>query len=559
MHRQRTLALLCALLCLIAVPALATPRNALAPWPEDAIFAVVVLENVKDMATELAPSVETMFPEGALVAEWLRSVPVKSVAVSFGYKDWVFRLQGALSFGPEKRTILDRIAGGTAEPGDLDALLDNPAEGAFDFVLHENATYLIISDGMVLAMVTAKEDTLLLGFAPEDLTAGLEALENAGKRLVIPRKYTTPDFLYFADNGMFVKSIQEEMGEFLPLRDVPFRMELGFTPQEKGWRLSAFLNLARVFFSDEALSAFTPLPPHPLPLFGEQAPFFAARGRLPITDVALAEVRAAAASGDEDARNVTDLLDILGHYGLNDSDLKDLLGSFSLVAGGEAKALSTLLEAKVPGVYLTLTGTPEAHAKALAAAERFAAGETAPPVQVVDVPGWTKVFVAEDPLPFVTAFRKDLLLLGFVDPKDLEKSPVPQPTLEALSEKALLKFLYLHIPGLRTTVLSLVDPVGQPWHEAFGLGDVKEFALSALQAFRQTEEAEELFLAVPNVEEVFLEGVNGTADPAVSKRMEALTSAWQAVSAEPSSRWHENSTELSPLEEESVEESTPTP
>jgi len=45
----------------------------------------------------------------------------------------------------------------------------------------------------------------------------------------------------------------------------------------------------------------------------------------------------------------------------------------------------------------------------------------------------------------------------------------------------------------------------------------------------------------------------------VSKRMEALISAWQAVSAEPSSQWNEDSAEPPSLEEEPVEESTPTP
>lgn len=224
--------------------------NALPLRSDTAICGVIHLEKAGEMFRRIGSS---LFLEkiselsGNPVLGWLRSAPVESLSLSLGYDEKGFALQGALSFGEGKKEMLDKLARGEGEEGDLDSLLDFPLSPDYFLVPFDETTYGVIHQGMALVLLSVEKDMLLVGFSPEDLAASREALEDPSKRMEVSRLLPQENFFRFYDDGSLAEALRQQSGGILGEPSERLTAELGLSCSEAGWELSMRNNLPEVY------------------------------------------------------------------------------------------------------------------------------------------------------------------------------------------------------------------------------------------------------------------------------------------------------------------------
>jgi len=506
--------------------------NALPPRSDTAICGVVHLEKAGEMCRRIGNSllVEKIAElSGNPALGWLQSAPVESLSLSLGYDERGFALQGALSFGEGKKEMLEKLARGEGEEGDLDSLLDFPLSPDYFLVPFDESTYGVIHQGMALVLLSVEKDMLLVGFSPEDLAASREALEDPSKRMEIARFLPQENFFRFYDDGSLAEALRQQSGGILGEPAGALTAELGLACSEAGWELAMRNNLPEVYPLPEGVARRSPMAPREKILLGGGNPWLVAMSTVPLDLEHLQALRKAAEEGQEDAIQATAILDELAAMGVDDATLVGALKTLGLVMGGESRAF----ESPVPGGYLYISGEEEALEK-LAPLMQGIVTESGLPFEFLETPPWDLLFSLADPCDVVVGLRKGLFLLGSLSVASLSGAPESTPPLEALLARDDL-FGFLHVDGnrIRKDLISLLDPEG-PWVpliQESGLAEGVPMLIQGIQAFGELNHLE---LAVAGFDRLDLVLATEEPDPEEMAFRNELTARWMELAVPPS-------------------------
>ena len=459
-------------------------QNALSARPAGASYITARLNDVGGMLRQvfspanvdiLAPLVPpAQLNEFRVMAALASQIPAESLAFVLGFEktdDITPFFQFAISVPDSVRPELDRMAAGEATPIDITTLLLGrgglPFAGLVEVISNHGPRGPYYSFGTpeeTPVVAAARNGFLLLALSSDDLMASIDALENAGNRLAVNRRFNTPDFYFInidfpALAALAVAhheaALQEiDLGGILdsgPLADLknlmtmpppwaqwmlqdfraPWELEVAFEAQPGKFIVSSGTNAFNVMKSAEALVTE--------PTAGANM-FLAGAGRLfyayavPMfffynpatwdTTPELAEMW---------RNNVINMLPA----GITLSDLENLLaGTLSIVLGSDF----TFMGMRVPGGYVALTGQGGAAARILGAIRN-----SVPPfiqLEQLQARGWDSLFMVSPnmfiPVPVIFGVSGETLFVGLLDSGGLGRTPeIPPAAARLFSEPAV--------------------------------------------------------------------------------------------------------------------------
>ncbi|HOO62438.1 MAG TPA: hypothetical protein PK364_00785 [Synergistaceae bacterium] len=515
------------------VPLEAGTFQALPPRSDTAIYGVVHLEKAGEICRRIGNSLFLQSLSGFLdnpALAWLEKMPVQSLSLSFGRDEKGFALQGALSFREDKKALLEKLARGEGEEGDLDYLLDFPLSPDYFLVPFDETTYGVIHQGMALVLLSVEKDLLLVGFSPEDLISCREALEDPAKRISLSRLLEEETFFRFHDDGSLGEALREGSAGLFGEPTQALTFELGLSFSEKGWNLSGRSNVAQAYPLPEGEKRWSPMAPEEKVLLGGGSPLLVAMGKIPLDAGALKALREAAAGGDENAASAAGILEELAAMGVDDETLLGVLQTLGLVIGGKSRAMGI----SVPGAHLYLSGEEGAFEKLVPLVQGIVQ-ESGLSFDSPEMPSWNPLFSLSDPWDVTVGFRKGFLLLGSLSVESLGEAPEKNLSLEALLGREDLTGL-LHLDGkeLRKTLELLLDPQG-PWVPLIRESGFAEMVPLVLQGLQASAEMRYLELALAGLDRLEITLATVEPDPEEMARHEELTARWAelAFSASP--------------------------
>ncbi len=458
--KKRVSAVVWALLLAVLVvsPVSASTLNALPAWPDGALYGVANIEEPKEFINALVDSklfkmAAAMEQDMQMAADWLKQFPVQSASVVVGLTDKGFSLQGAARVDESKKELLQKLAEGKGEEGDIDLLINSPVPGALILAPVEGNVYAVVADGVAGVLLSVEGDMVLFGFGPEDIEAAKAALADPAKRMNMQRRLPQKNFYFFHDNGMAAAELIAQSKGTLEEPVENLFAEIGFGLTEKGFDLSVFTNFAKTFGLDKLETEIRPLSKDDLFLVGGGSAWLTMAGRVVMEKKHFDMIREAAEGGDQDAAQVVEVLEQLKVMGLTENALISILKSVGIVLGGE----SSFSGMPIPGGYLYTSGEKdwvELLLPLLEAIVKESGGEFEP----LTLPGWQALYVMRDPVDVVLGIRDGIALAGFLSPESLEKAPELSQGAEKLLGGNNSMLFYLDADVVRRIVVQLFDP-----------------------------------------------------------------------------------------------------
>lgn len=458
------------LIVLFLVPSAAQardPQEALSSRTGGAVYLTLRLEDLGGMLrTIFSPgNIETltsfMKPEEAqgvrLVGSIASQLPVRSVSFIAGTTaDKTPFLQIAASMPKELQPKLDLVAAGKATPEDLvtlvlgnGGLLLAAAVPPLKVQQGEKGPYYLIDNEVA---ISAKDDLLLMTLSSKDMQDSLNALEDGKNRLVLNRRFNSPDYYYLhVDVGMIAELAaqgnQEELAKEVDLKALqamfraPLDLEVGFDSKPGSLLVSCAVNILEAFTGADRFKDMKPIPGGGMFLAGEGRALLGLAGA---TSFNAADLKAYPEAAKIWARIVKET----SKRGIAETDIVNMLnGSFSFVAGSHA----TILGKPTPGAYLALSGQKGAAAKIL---DKILANEDftkAVSVSPVKIDGWDRLFRVDPtliPAPVLFGVKGDTLFVGVVDPDSLTKTPDLSPEAAKLLKNDLFAGGFVDVAGI---------------------------------------------------------------------------------------------------------------
>jgi len=471
-----------------AVPvAVAGPevQNALSARPEKVSYIMARLNDVGGMLRGVFSQanidmIAPLVPPDALnqlsvAAAFASQIPAESLAFVFGVDktDGITPFfQLAMSMPESVRPELDRMAAGEATPIDIVTLLLGRAALPFasfmEVASNHGARGPYYSFGIpeeASLVAAARNGLLLLALSSDDLTASIDALENAGNRLAVNRRFNTPDFYFLRldyptlaamgtahheaalrDLDINLGALRDLGGPFSDLAALaamppplvqlmqdfraPWELEIAFEAQPGRFTVSSATNTFNVMRSLQALITE--------PATGANM-FLAGSGRLFYAYAIPASFFNPLASDinpeltEMFRRNAAAAMP----PGVTISDLENLLaGTLSVALGSDF----TFMDMRVPGGYVALTGRSGAAARIFNALR-----SSVPPfisLQQLQVRGWDSLVMVNPnmfiPIPVIAGVSGETLFVGLLDPDGLGGTPeIPAEAARLFSEPAV--------------------------------------------------------------------------------------------------------------------------
>ena len=478
--RRRALLGLAVLLAAL-VPAAwgAVPQDALSAKPAGAIYSVFQVDDLGNLVRSFLSSdnIDLFAPlmgeeelEGLRMAAAIVSkMSVKTTALLAGTDGNLTPFfQAALSLPAELKNQLGLVESGKAKPEDIVSLVLGDGALVFGPLLNvelqdgAQGPYFLLNGQVALA---ARDGLLLVGLSPNDLEASLKALVDPKERLSVKRRHEARNFsLLHLDFPTLIKVAKDQKGrEKADKKDgkkideidfdvlgayfkAPLEIEYGIDREPGSLLFSMGVNLEEAL-SDAYLKRFAKMEPVPggeLFLTGGGRPLFALSSKLSVKGSDLDVY-------PEIAKLWKDGIKQLARYGITEPEVEDLLsGSVSLVCGGSA----TVAGAKVPGVYLALTGRGGAASSIFKKVTENAEFAATPPAAPVDVKDWEMVLQIDSslfpfPIPILLGVKGETLFVGVQDAAGLNIAPEISGSLKALLEKGSLSTSFFDFEAVR--------------------------------------------------------------------------------------------------------------
>ena len=499
------------------------PSDALNPWTEEAFLAAgnfsdiqkVVQSVLSSPLLALDPSVSADLVE---FQTWNAKYPVESIAFGAGLEKGVLRLQLAVSVGPSRADLLDRLAKGALLSEDLAVLsnLEISVEGPLS--LDEGLmAYRIPVEGTPLALhFAARGNLLLLGLRPEDLLGSVAALQDPAQRFVPKRRFSeTPNYFLYQDNGLLqLALLASEMPQILRSNVV---MELSCALEESQWLLGVFTNMASAIASPKDLEVFKPIAA-PRPLVGGGKVL----GALHFTENFDYLKRMLQNNADEDVREgFEEFLQGAQEFGVSEELLRDLLtGSVGVVLGGTASFAS----APLPGAYAVFEGQGEG-AKKVADILAQKLQEMEMPLSQTTVPGWDAVYSIPLPATFTLAVRGSTLLVGLLDVNQLNTPSEPSPRLkETQAKPSIYSYIYVDNENLQKELLTFLKGA-EIWMSILG-DDMKEIGAAILQGHDVLATVQDMVAEFSGLDQGFIKLNFFTPSEAAEKEWNDMKGVW---------------------------------
>ena len=441
--------------------------DAVSACPDSAIYAAFKLENVNGLVNWALDDENLNLFAPVLDFNSEDIGMIKAIASRVGCRALMFVagldaqgrsfVKAAFDFNENYRDILSKIEQGEAVPDDLKKLLigdNSPLDAIADGIIKaehdENKNLLRVNNDM---WVTARENLLLIGSAPEIVKAGIAAIDNKLFRLNLNRRYNSQNFIYAHVNTETILRYINRHGRtrrmfkaqnlrlFKSMFKAPLNFELDFDLQEDNFKVSAFMNL-REALSEKFYNTFCvnePVTGGNLDLNINSTPFIAFGSSLNLNAL----------------RDINELHSLVKNLLIeNDIDenlLFDLVnGKFAFNFGGAYVSMGMGLF-KLPVIYLAKT------CEDIKAAEAFMEIIPKDNVNKVKAKGWgmlLKAPVTVSPLPFYLGNLDNTLYLGMFEPDLINKIKLDlDKELEAefndLVNKKALAALYINFEELR--------------------------------------------------------------------------------------------------------------
>ncbi len=478
--RRRALLGLAVLLAAL-VPAAwgAVPQDALSAKPAGAIYSVFQVDDLGNLVRSILSSdnIDLFAPllgkeevEGLRMAAAIVSkMPVKSTALLVGTDENLTPfLQLALSLPTELKPQLDLVASGKAKPEDIVSLALGDGAVAFGPLLNvelqkgPQGPYFLLNGQAALA---ARDGLLLVGLSPVDLEASLKALADPKERLSVKRRHEARNFsLMHLDFPTLIKMAKEQKakgkadkkgGKKIDEIDLdtleayfkaPLEIEYGIDKDPGSVLFSMGVNIKEALDSAylERFAKMEPVPGGEIFLTGSGRPLFALSSKLSFKGSELDIYPEIAKLWKEEIKQ-------LAQYGITEPEVENLLsGSVSLVCGGNAAVAG----AKVPGVYLALTGRGGAASSIFKKVTENAKFAATLPTAPVDVKDWEMVLQVDPslfpfPIPILLGVKGETLFVGVQDAAGLNIAPEISDSLKALLEKGSLSTSFFDFEAVR--------------------------------------------------------------------------------------------------------------
>lgn len=484
--------------CAISADAAYRPMDAIPQARTDAFYIVGELQDLKEITNRLSHSfaLNRSFAEiDALKSfpRWLRNSPVQQGAFLFDFspltsKEFgdVIRLNIALSFGEEHAALLKKIQRKKASPEEIYHLLF--ADEALNKRLsdpeqRESADFLGITpsekgqneyrllDAVDMKM-TARGNLLLIS-----IESGLENMIRAlgtpslrhGEKRALPQDNS----VVFQVGEAMMEMIQPKMKEVLPYKTQTgtVRLEASIKMQDNGWDLKVVTDIPDLVIPSADLAGLSrPLEEGAFLSAGGQVPFMASswylspsriqraidEKKLPTAlwlGVASKKYNSAKnASGQKKENPFEEVKKILSYLKERDpnGNLFKIFNTVSLATAGEEVDKGTY--------YLALT---KGDASAVALLDQYLSGymqknNASKRYQRTTLQGWDAVYTLNmlnkaGGKNFLLALRKDQVLLGFMDPSQLN-TPLNTSGLlieNLIANRTLSEFIYFDVSKLR--------------------------------------------------------------------------------------------------------------
>ncbi len=443
----------------LAAPVSADTLNAIPAWPDGAIYGVANIESPDEVFRTIVDSTvfqlgAAMEPDMGMLGEWLKKFPVEAASIVVGMTDKGFSLQAAARFNESKKELLQKLAEGKGEEGDLDLLIDNPVPGMLILAPFEGNLYAVVADGVAAVLLSVEDDMILFGFGEEDIKAARDALADPAKRMNPARNLPQRNFIYFQDNGMMAEEILAASEGVLKEAAGSLMAEIGFGLSEKGFDLSIFTNFAKTFGLDKTEKEIVPLAKDELVLAGGGKPWLTMAGRVILEKRHFDMIREAADGGDYDAQEIVGFLEQLKVMGLTENALISILQSVGMVLGGDANYSGLA----IPGGYLYTSGEKEWVELLLPLVEAIV-NESGMPFEPLAIPGWQALYVLKEPVSALLGIRDGVAFAGILNAENIEAAPELNPEVERfLGENNATFFFNIDAGVVRRIILEMLDP-----------------------------------------------------------------------------------------------------
>lgn len=513
---------------LVVSPVSASTLNALPAWPDSTLYGVANIEEPKEFINALVDSklfkmAAAMEQDMQMAADWLKQFPVQSASVVVGLTDNGFSLQGAARVDESKKELLQKIAEGNGEEGDIDLLINSPVPGTLILTPVEGNVYAVVADGVAGVLLSVEGDMVLFGFGPEDIEAVKAALADPAKRMNMQRCLPQKNFFFFHDNGMAAAELVTQSKGMLEEPVDNLFAEIGFDLTKKGFDLSVFTNFAKTFGLDKLETEPRPLSKDDMFLVGGGTPWLTMAGRVVIEKKHFDMIREAAEDGDQDAEQVVEVLEQLKVMGLTEKALISILKSVGIVLGGE----TSFSGMAIPGGYVYTSGEKDWVELLLPLLEAIV-NESGGEFEPLKLPGWQALYVMRDPVDVVLGIHDGIALAGFLSPESLEKAPeLSQGTEKLLGGNNSMLF-YLDADVVRRIVVQLFDPENPI--AALFLADNDDFLEAApffFEGLKATAGFKGIQMNFSGMERLDFAMLFGAPNSKIVAALDDLTAKWQ--------------------------------
>jgi hypothetical protein len=411
------------------------PEHAISTRPADSFYTMMRVDDLNGLLQYIfSPANVAMLtpflPQDqvqalSLAASFASQIPAKTVIVAAGMTNAGPFAQCAVSMPDTARPKLDKVADGSATGIDLVTLLLGDAGMMFaaEFAPEvKNGAIGPYYDLMGQVMIAAREDLLLAATSLAELEASIGALDKKENRLAFKSKLDSPNYWRAHIDMHMAAALAKSAGgdaaanadQVLKFFKAPFEYEFGLSTHPESVLLSFAANILESMTDVEHLKKMKPAKGADM--------FMAGGGRLLLAISSPIAFRASDLKAHpETAKAWAEFAKALAAINLSEGDFEDLMnGSFSIALGSDA----TVMDMKIPGGYIAITGRKGAAAKTLAALmanEQFAALMVA-----MQADGWNSLYTLNQeaaPVPFAFGVANETLFAGFVDSGSLAKTP----------------------------------------------------------------------------------------------------------------------------------------
>ena len=443
-------------------------EDALTPCPEESFYAVLKLDDTQNLLKWLFSKehIDIFMPlilaseesnEILGVVEMLsafaENTPLKSAALLAGVageKAPVPIFKMAFTVKPEAEPFVKKIAEGSAGANDIAKLFlgkDNPiASFAESMIKVENAGDNILKVDNEL-FIKAQDNMIIAGLSADDVKSSLNALEDSNSRLFANkvRKFAPKDFAWIHLDMKTLDTFDEDdeidAEEISKYLDKPLDVEFGFMRVPGKFLMSMAANvkdaLTKEAFKNAGLDRYSEkFKGGSIIPVGAKNPIFALGGMLNIEGMKI----------NPDALKVWKEIvkQAKNRFGISEDDLVKLFaGTFSFVLNDNVTAEGV----KIPGVYISETGTDGAAEKIFSTLEKSQHFR-----KVQD--GVLQIDSSVSPVSCFITMKDGSLGINFAELANITAKPEIKSALKELLETESISSMWIDFAGIQSWLLA---------------------------------------------------------------------------------------------------------